>query len=174
MKIYKILSVLLEYPTQELLDHWQEIEQLLPGLEHATAEDIEALREFMAWASDLTLTEFQAHYVKTFDFTPENTLYLTHHLFSEQDRERGPALVDLSEYYKQQGYEISDGELPDYLPLVLEYVAMLDSITDVRLFLRQSAHVADIVAGNLEKIDSPYAPLLRIVERHGRLVEIAA
>ncbi|WP_419607683.1 hypothetical protein, partial [Thiolapillus sp.] len=61
MKIYKILSVLLEYPTQELLDHRQEIEQLLPGLEHATAEDIEALREFMAWASDLTLTEFQAH-----------------------------------------------------------------------------------------------------------------
>jgi len=174
MRIYKILSVLLEYPTRELLDHWSEIEQLLPELEHASPEDLQALKDFMHWAGGLTLTEFQAHYVKTFDFTPENALYLTHHLFSEQDRERGPALVDLSEYYKQQGYEISDGELPDYLPLVLEYVAMLDSITDVRLFLQQSAHVADIVAGNLEKIDSPYAPLLRIVERHGRLVEIAA
>ncbi len=174
MQIYKVVSILLEYPTRELVDHWEEIEQLIPDLEHASQEDKEALAGFMRWAGSLPLTEYQAEYVKTFDFTPENALYLTHHLFEEQDRDRGPALVDLSEYYKAEGFEISDGELPDYLPLVLEYVSMLDSETDARLFLQQSAHVSEIVAGNLEKTLSPYAPLLRIVERHGRLVEIAA
>ena len=174
MQIYKILSILLEYPTQELVDHLQEIEQMIPGLEHTSKADQEALTGFIEWAKSMTLTGHEARYVKTFDFTPEHALYLTHHLFEEQDRDRGPALVDLSEYYKDQGVEISNGELPDYLPLVLEYVSTLDSVMDARLFLKQSAHVADIIAGNLEKIDSPYASLLRIVERHGCLVETAA
>ncbi len=174
MQIYKILSILLEYPTQNLVDHLQEIEQLIPGLEHSSKADQEALTGFIEWASSMTLTEYEGQYVNTFDFTPEHALYLTHHLFEEQDRDRGPALVDLSEYYKDQGVEISNGELPDYLPLVLEYVSTLGSKIDAGLFLQQSAHVSKIIAGNLEKIDSPYAPLLRIVERHGCLVEIAA
>ncbi|MCK5897936.1 MAG: nitrate reductase molybdenum cofactor assembly chaperone [Methylococcales bacterium] len=174
MQIYKILSLLLEYPKPELFEHWSEIKQLIPTLELLTEEDQAAFSEFMSWAGALSLTEYQAHYVNTFDFTPENALYLTHHLFEEQDRERGPALVDLSEYYKAEGFEISDGELPDYLPLVLEYVSTLGTETDIRLFLQQSAHVSDTIAQNLEKINSPYAPLLRIVQRHGRLVDIAA
>jgi nitrate reductase delta subunit len=174
VQVYKILSILLQYPTQESLDHWDEIKALVPKLDHIQEQDKQAIVAFMQWTDSLLLTEQETVYVKTFDFTPEHALYLTHHLFDEQDRDRGPALVNLSEYFQQQGFEISDNELPDYLPLVLEYVSTLDSILDVRLFLQQSAHVAEIVATNLEKIDSPYAPLLRIVERHGRLVKIAA
>ena len=174
MQIYQILSVLLEYPTQEVKDHWEEIEGVISGLDYLSQEDQQALTDFMRWAGGLSLTDYQTEYVKTFDFTPEHALYLTHHLFEEQDRDRGPALVDLSDFYKAQGFEISNGELPDYLPLILEYVSTLESETDARLFLHQSAHVSEIVAGNLEKIENPYAPLLRIVERHGRLVEIAA
>ena len=174
MQVYKILSLLLEYPKQELRDHWGEIKQLISTLKSVSEEDEQALLNFMNWAGALSLTEYQAHYVNTFDFTPDNALYLTHHLFEEQDRERGPALVDLSEYYKAEGFEISEGELPDYLPLVLEYVSTLSTETDVRLFLQQSAHVSDTIANNLEKTESPYAQLLRIVQRHGRLVDIAA
>jgi nitrate reductase delta subunit len=174
MQIYKILSILLQYPTQECVDHRAEIKALVADLEYAREEDKLAIFNFLQWTDSLSLTEYEAIYVKTFDFTPEHALYLTHHLFDEQDRDRGPALVNLSEYFQQQGFEISDGELPDYLPLVLEYVSTLESVTDVRLFLQQSAHVAEIVASNLEKIGSPFAPLLKIVERHGRLVELAA
>ena len=173
MQIYKILSLLLEYPKPELLEHWDEIEQLIPTLEPAGKEDHQVFLDFMAWAAALSLSEYQAHYVNTFDFTPDHALYLTHHLFEEQDRERGPALVDLSEYYKAEGFEISEGELPDYLPLVLEYVSTLSSEMDVRLFLQQSSHVSDTIAQNLEKINSPYAPLLRMVQRHGRIVDVA-
>jgi nitrate reductase delta subunit len=174
MQVYKILSLLLEYPKSELCEHWDEIKQLIPTLALIDEEDQQALFHFMDWAGALSLTEYQAHYVNTFDFTPDNALYLTHHLFEEQDRERGPALVDLSDYYQAEGFKISDNELPDYLPLVLEYVSTLTSETDARLFLQQSVHVSEIIAKNLERIHSPYAPLLRMVQRHGRLLNIAA
>ena len=70
---------------------------MIGGLEHATPEDQQALLDFIAWAQALPFTELQEHYVKIFDLTPDNALYLTHHLFEEQDRARGPALVKLSE-----------------------------------------------------------------------------
>ncbi|MGR9053247.1 MAG: nitrate reductase molybdenum cofactor assembly chaperone [Gammaproteobacteria bacterium] len=174
MRLYKILSLLLDYPTPELKAHWREIETLVSELDGASDADRAQTLDFMHWADALPFTEFQAVYVKTFDLTPDNALYLTHHLFEEQDRDRGPALVDLSEYLAAQGFGILNGELPDYLPLLLEYVSTLASMTEARLFLQQSSHAAQIVADNLDKIQSPYAPLLRIVERHGRLVEIAA
>jgi nitrate reductase delta subunit len=172
MPLYKLLSILLEYPTKELTKHWPEIEEMISTLNDSA--DKAPIKQFIAWAQQLSLTQFQANYVKTFDFTPDNALYLTHHLFEEQDRERGPALIELSEYYEAEGFEISDGELPDYLPLVLEYVSTMADEISARLFLYQSVHASEIVAQNLEKINSPYASLLRIVERHGRLAELAA
>ena len=174
MRLYKLLSVLLEYPKPDLIAHIGEIEGTIPALEQATGEDREALRTFLAWARGLPLTEVQAHYVKTFDLTPDNALYLTHHLFEEQDRARGPALVRLSEYFTQQGFEIDRGELPDYLPLILEYVSTLPDIASARHFLEQTTEVANVLAKNLATVESPYAALLSIVERHGRISELAA
>ncbi len=171
--IYKLLAILLDYPTQELSEHWSEIENTLSTLENLDEADKAVLQTFTDWAQSMPLIKLQTNYVKTFDQSPSNALYLTHHLFEEQDRERGPALVELAEYYKSQGFEIDNGELPDYLPLVLEYVSSLEPL-DARLFLQQSAHASEIIADNLEKCESPYAPLLRLVERHGRLAEIAA
>lgn len=170
MRVYKILALLLEYPDQELREHWDEIKLEIARLE----TDRRVLETFVAWAESLPLTELQAVYVKTFDLNPDNALYLTHHLFEEQDRERGPALVHLSEYFKTEGLELAGGELPDYLPLLLEYASTLDDATSARLFLRESAHVSEILARNLESIDSPYAPLLRLVARHGRLAGLTA
>jgi nitrate reductase delta subunit len=171
--IYKLLALLLDYPTEELSEHWLEIEEMLSTLDNLDEVDKAVLETFTQWAQSMPLIKLQTNYVKTFDQSPSNALYLTHHLFEEQDRERGPALVELAEYYKSQGFEIDNGELPDYLPLVLEYVSSLEPL-DARLFLQQSAHASEIIADNLEKCESPYAPLLRLVERHGRLAEIAA
>ena len=120
------------------------------------------------------MTELQAHYVKTFDLTPDNALYLTHHLFEEQDRARGPALVRLSEYFTQQGFEIDRGELPDYLPLILEYVSTLPDMASARGFLEQTTDVANVLAKNLALMESPYAALLCMVARHGKVSDLAA
>ncbi|NOQ17016.1 MAG: nitrate reductase molybdenum cofactor assembly chaperone [Methyloprofundus sp.] len=173
-QVYKVLAVLLEYPRQELVDNWDEMQQLVATLPDLSDEDKSRLVDFITWASGLTLTKLQAKYVDSFDMTAENSLYLTYHLFDEQDRERGPALIQLSELYKSTGFEISDGELPDYLPLILEYVSTMDDAASAQTFLKQTSQAADIIASNLEKHTSPYAPLVRIVESHGLLADIAA
>lgn len=173
-QIYKILSVLLEYPRQDLLDNWSELETIIAGMPDLNAQDKSKLNDFIGWASQLSLTEFQAKYVDDFDMTAENSLYLTYHLFDEQDRDRGPALIELAELYKSTGFEIGDGELPDYLPLILEYVSTMDDTQSARAFLNQTTQAMDIIASNLEKNTSPYAPLLRVVEHQGQLAEIAA
>lgn len=174
MRLYKIISILLEYPSQELSEHWNELEDGIASLDNTSEADQTVLHDFIDWAKNLPLLTFQANYVKTFDQSPSNALYLTHHLFEEQDRERGPTLVELSDYFKSEGFEIENNELPDYLPLILEYVSTLEDETQARFFLKQSADACEIVAANLESIESPYAPLLRVIERHGRLAELAA
>ncbi len=173
-QIYKLLSVLLEYPKKDLTDHWGKLNQLINELPDLSAEDKKILSGFIQWASSLSLTKFQAEYVDNFDMTAENSLYLTYHLFDEQDRDRGPALIQLSELYKSTGFEIGDGELPDYLPLILEYVSTMDDKPSAQAFLQQTSQAAEIIASNLEKNESPYAPLVRMVERHGHVEDIAA
>ena len=173
-QIYKVLSILLEYPTKDLVAHWDDINQLINVLTNLTSEDKKLLNGFTLWASSLSLTKFQAEYVNNFDMTAENSLYLTYHLFDEQDRDRGPALIELTELYKTTGFEIGSGELPDYLPLILEYVSTMDDKASALSFLQQTAQAADIIASNLEKNESPYAPLVRMVARHGHVEDIAA
>jgi len=173
-QIYKIISILLEYPSKDLVAHWEDINQLITELPNAAADDKKILTGFILWASSLPLTRFQAEYVDNFDMTADNSLYLTYHLFDEQDRDRGPALIELSELYKSTGFEINSGELPDYLPLILEYVSTMDDMTSAQAFLQQTSQAAGIIASNLEKNESPYAPLVRMVEHHGHVADIAA
>ena len=173
-QVYKVLSILLEYPTKDLVAHWEDVNQLITELPNLESEDKKILSGFTLWASSLSLTKFQAEYVNNFDMTAENSLYLTYHLFDEQDRDRGPALIELAELYKSTGFEISDGELPDYLPLILEYVSTMDDEASAQAFLQQTSQAAGIIASNLEKNESPYAPLVRMVERHGHVADIAA
>lgn len=172
MRLYKMLSVLLTYPDQEFWYHLDKIESLVTELE-ATPEDKEALSGFLHNLRGRSLIELQEDYVQTFDLTPDNTLHLTHHLFEEQDRNRGPTLIHLSEYFKSSGYELVENELPDYLPLLLEYVSTLEDRISARFFLRETNPAVAIIAENLEKTSSPYASLLRIVERHGQTASLA-
>ncbi|MCE5180665.1 MAG: nitrate reductase molybdenum cofactor assembly chaperone [Betaproteobacteria bacterium] len=174
MLIYKILSALLEYPDQELVDNLPSIQKLLDESVDADAEEKESLRQFMTWLGNGDLTELQASYVKTFDMTPEHSLHLTHHLFGDDnDRNRGPALIDLGELYKDYGVKSVTNELPDYLPLILEFVAMLDE-DEGRVFLSDAIKVLTVLTNNLNKAQSPYAPLLSIVKSRATPACIAA
>jgi len=173
-EVYKVISILLQYPKKDLVENWDEIKLFITELPNVNEEDKTLLLGFIEWASSLSLTKLQVEYVNNFDMTAENSLYLTYHLFDEQDREKGPALVELAELYKSTGIEIDSGELPDYLPLILEYVSTMNDEESARLFLQQTALAAGIIATNLEKNESPYAPLIRIIERHGQVVDIAA
>lgn len=172
MTIYTLLSRLLDYPQPELKAHVAAMRGLLdhePTLSSAERSTLGAFLDYLAATPQLTLEE---RYVQTFDMVPEHSLHLTHHLFGD-DRGRGPALVDLGEHYKGMGLEVKAGELPDYLPLILEYVSTLDDM-EARLFLADAHKVVTVIAANLEQAASPYAPLLRLVEERGQLVRLAS
>ncbi len=171
MHIYTILARLLDYPDSELMDNLSEIADLLQADTDISAQERDALMKLISWMRLHDLTGLQGEYVQTFDMTPEHDLHLTHHLFGD-DSGRGPALIDLSEHYKSTGLEMEDGEIPDYLPLILEYVSTLDEL-QARVFLGDAAKVIKVLADNLEKKESPYARLLRIVENRGHLAQAA-
>lgn len=171
MRIYRVLARLLDYPDGELMESIPEIIALLKKDPEVDAQERDALLQLIFWMQLHDLTGLQGDYVQTFDMTPEHDLHLTHHLFGD-DRGRGPALIDLSEHYKSAGLEMESGEIPDFLPLILEYLSTLDEM-QARFFLGDAAKVVKVLAENLEKAGSPYAKLLRIVENRGRLAQAA-
>ena len=182
MLIYKFLATLLDYPGGEYVADLRlavkaegGAASLLVALdpERTFSEEEHAdLATFIEWMLGRDQTDLEADYVKTFDLTPEHSLHLTHHVFGD-DKNRGPALIDLSEFYKSYGLQHDEHEIPDYLPLMLEFVSQLDE-TEVRVFLSDAAKVFQVLAANLEKAESPYAPLIRVIENHGSLVQLAA
>ena len=174
MPVYKIVSALLDYPSQELIDNLPEIR-----LETGKSQDVdlaekEALRKLLDHLASTPLIELQEEYVKTFDLTPEHSLHLTHHLFGDDnDRNRGPALIDLGELYKDYGIATTTNELPDYLPLILEFAAMLED-NEATTFLADANKVLTVLTDNLTKAGSPYSPLLSIVKSRATLTRLAA
>lgn len=166
MRLYSILSVLLDYPDEDLKDHLDEIETLLDDEAGLAAPERDAIRNVVRWLKQTDLLDLQQHYVQTFDLTQDHSLHLTHHTHGES-RERGPALIDLAEHYRAHGFEVTAGELPDFLPLVLEYVNTLDAVA-ARLFLHDVGDALKRLADNLARAASPYAPLAQVVEARGR------
>ena len=171
MVIYRLLARLIDYPTGEMLENLPEIGKLIEEDSTISASEKEGLNEFISWLRGSELLRLQENYVNTFDMVPEHDLHLTHHLFGD-DRGRGPALVDLSEHYKAAGLDVAAKEIPDFLPLILEYVSTLDDM-GARVFLGDAAKVLTVLAANLEKAESPYAKLMRIIENRGHLAKAA-
>ena len=172
MQIYKLLSALLEYPDQELIDHLPELREHVTQCLDTDTTERDALHVFITYLQSKPLTTLQEDYVQTFDLTPEHSLHLTHHLFGD-DKNRGPALIDLGELYKDYGVEVVTNELPDYLPLVLEFIAYLDD-NEATVFLSDAHKVLSVLTENLSKANSAYAALLSIVAGRATLTLLAA
>ncbi len=172
MILYNVLARLLDYPVAELKTHQVEIREALANELEIRDEERQAIGDFLDHMAQTSLLELEQEYVQTFDMVPEHSLHLTHHLFGD-DRGRGPALVDLGEHYKGMGLEAKEGELPDYLPLILEYVSTLEEI-EAQIFLADAVKVLTVIAANLENSNNRYAPLLRLVEQRGLRLRMAS
>jgi nitrate reductase delta subunit len=158
-KTFKILSALLSYPTQEVQEAApllrRELRQeglLSPSAESKIVELVDAVE-----AADLY--DLQERYVDLFDRGRSLSLYLFEHVHGES-RDRGQAMIDLKSLYERRGLAIDSRELPDYLPLFLEFLSMLP-FDEARRLLGQTAHIVEALAGRLEKRKSPYAQALR-------------
>jgi len=171
MKVFNVLSKLIDYPSDELMENLDSVIEFVSESSEIDDSEKKIIMEFISWMRIHTTTGIQQSYVETFDMVPEHDLHLTHHIFGD-DNGRGPALIDLSEHFKNEGLEVKDGEIPDFLPLILEYVATLDDM-ESRVFLGDAKKIIKVIADNLDEAKSPYAKLIRIVEKRSYLAQAA-
>ena len=147
MRSLRVLSRLLAYPSAEL---WQQLE----ALKQVLAEDgflkpktLKALNGFIEELSTLDLMQAQEDYVELFDRGRAHCLHLYEHVHGES-RFRGQAMIDLAGRYAEKGLQIGVGELPDYLPVFLEYI----SICEPEEGLETLSNAAPIIATLGEKL----------------------
>lgn len=162
MRAFKVLAILLTYPEQDWIDHVDELEQALAQENPGTA------RILVPWFAQLRTTDLialQERYVATFDSTPEYSLHLLEHTLG-QARERGGALADMVERYRAHGLEIDANELPDYLPMFLEFVALLPP-REARLELARFLPTIQRIKARLEQAANPYAAVFAVLEGIG-------
>lgn len=169
MRIFNVLSKLLDYPDDELIENLDNITTIVNDLNDVSNNEKAIINEFISWMKSHTFIGLQQAYVDTFDMVPEHDLHLTHHIFGD-DKNRGPALIDLSEHFKQNGLEVKKKEIPDFLPLLLEYASTLDEIGS-KIFLGDAKKIIKLLADNLDKAKSPYAKLIRLIEKRSYLVK---
>jgi nitrate reductase molybdenum cofactor assembly chaperone NarJ/NarW len=155
MSLYSLLSVLLTYPEAELIDALPEIRAALDRNPDAHV----VLAPLVDNLASAPLIELQESYVATFDRTPAHSLHLFEHVHGES-RERGQALVDLLNEYRRFGFEPATNELPDYVPLFVEFLGAIAAeghADDARRLLGDAIDVMAALGERLERASSPYA-----------------
>jgi nitrate reductase delta subunit len=158
-KIYKLCSLALQYPDEELLAARPELAVAAAGLPRAEAAL--ALGRFFDWWAETPEIELAQRYVETFDLYKRSSLYLTYYALGDK-RERGQALLRLRKLYRAAGLPQTGSELPDYLPLMLEFAAAA-APGQGELVLREHRSALELVCLSLHEQDSPYADVLDAV-----------
>jgi nitrate reductase delta subunit len=160
-KALKIVSLLLTYPNAELHAALPDLKLALgeAGLDARRGLLLERLIDDLA-ACDLY--DAQERYVFLFDRTRSLSLHLFEHVHGES-RDRGQAMVDLMAMYEADGFEIDAKELPDYLPLFLEYLSVKPA-DEAGELLGQTAHILAVLRERLKKRKSIYANAFAVLE----------
>lgn len=163
MKTYRILALLLRYPEADWLAALPELEAVLHEERRANRHAGERLQPLLTYLHDTPLIEVQTHFVSTFDRNPAHGLYLCEHLYGES-RARGTAMVQLLTHYRDAGLDLDCDELPDHIPVFLEFLSILDK-RDVQQRLRPVAGVLRQLAQRLEQAQTPYACVFTALNR---------
>lgn len=159
---YASLGRMLDYPWEKegLLAAFKVVSGQLPQHEAECA-----MAPFAAFVETSTAAQIQEEYVATFDFSPKVAPYLGHHLFGDNQK-KGEYLIRLKGEYGRYGYAPPGNELPDYLPLVLGFLAHRARLESG---ISQGAFIAGSVLPGVEKLaasfeasrpDSPWRPVV--------------
>jgi nitrate reductase delta subunit len=162
MQTFRVLSALLSYPEQELLDALRDCREVLDREALVPPAERAALHAFIGRLAGTELLDAQECYVALFDRNRSLSLHIYEHLHGES-RDRGQAMVRLSELYRLHGLDIFARELPDYLPLFLEFLSLLPERA-ARSMLADAAHVIAALHGKLRARGSAYAAVMAAVE----------
>ena len=154
----RVMSHLLSYPDETLREHLPELRQALKdedALSNSRWNEINDLIERLEKRPGLAS---ESSYVELFDRGRGTSLHLFEHVHGDS-RDRGPAMIDLIKTYQEAGLYLQDGELPDYLPVVLQF-ASTQPQAEARAFMGEIAHIIRAIFSALLRRESPYASVL--------------
>ena len=165
MSMLKLVSVLLEYPSDEL---WRHGDELLAAASDASVPSSRR-KPLTAFIQELLALEpmaAQERWIGLFDRGRAMSLLMFEHIHGES-RDRGQAMVDLMQTYRDKGFVVSSSELPDYLPLLLEYLSQRPA-EEVLDWLRHTGHILELLAARAGERSSSYALLFEILVEIGQ------
>ncbi|BDH45627.1 nitrate reductase molybdenum cofactor assembly chaperone [Salmonella enterica subsp. enterica serovar Choleraesuis] len=149
-----VISRLLEYPDSELMANHQELCEVVTGSDLLSGNQKQALNQFITTLAAKDLLDAQSEYGELFDRGRATSLLLFEHVHGES-RDRGQAMVDLLAQYEQAGLELTQRELPDHLPLYLEYLAQSPE-NQARQGLTDIAPILALLSARLQQRDCAY------------------
>ena len=151
----KALSLILSYPTRALQQAMPEIGAILASDTRLTSAARRALRPLIDDLRSRDIYDLEETYVGLFDRSRTLSLNLFEHVHGES-RDRGGAMVSLVEMYRDAGFEPATSELPDHLPVLLEFLSLRPG-TEARDTLAEAAHILEALQTRLTRRDSTYA-----------------
>ena len=161
----RVLAGLLSYPDERMRRHLGDMRDTLHGERALTLERLAELDALIDALSSGDALEAEANYVQLFDRGRATSLHLFEHVHGDS-RDRGPAMIDLAQTYEKSGLYLAPGELPDFLPVVLEFVSTQPA-REARDFLAEMAHIFNAIFSALQQRESAYASVI------GALLELA-
>ena len=162
MKTFKAISLLLCYPESDWLEALPELEAALQDEAEINSDAASKMAPLFAQLRETSLIALQENYVATFDRNPSHSLHLFEHIHGES-RDRGSAMIDLLNEYWKYDFDASSSELPDYVPLFLEFLSLVDDAEALNL-LGDAVHVLATIGRKLDANGSPYATAFQILE----------
>lgn len=154
----RVLAHLLRYPDDGLRQHLPALQQALQAERALGNRRLAELGTLIQRLHQQPAMRTEAEYVELFDRGRRTALHLFEHVHGDS-RDRGPAMVDLAQTYEAAGLYLAEGELPDYLPVALEY-ASTQPPAQARAFLSEIAHILRVVFSALLERQSGYASVL--------------
>lgn len=151
----RALAALLGYPSDELTGHIDDIRLALDTEAALPRGARQGLEPLLGRLETGDLLDLQAEYSDLFDRSRALSLHLFEHVHGES-KERGQAMIDLGEQYLAHGLMLEEGELPDYVPVFVEFASCLTPV-EARETLAQPAHVFAALAERLGERGSAYA-----------------
>jgi len=162
MKTFKVISMLLMYPESDWLAALPEMHAALVGEAGLNGDAPTHLAPLFDLLHETRLIALQENYVATFDRNPSHSLHLFEHIHGES-RDRGSAMIDLLNEYWKYDFDASSSELPDYVPLFLEFLSLLPAEEALEL-LGDAVHVLATIGRKLDANGSPYATAFQVLE----------
>ncbi|WP_322987605.1 nitrate reductase molybdenum cofactor assembly chaperone [Hoeflea sp.] len=157
-RTFKALSALLTYPSTELQEAIPAIREVFASEPILTADAVAAIEPLLAEFESCDIYDLQERYVLLFDRSRTLSLNLFEHIHGE-GRDRGGAMVDLLETYRAEGFDLVGTELPDHLPVLLEFASTLP-LPAAREILADAGHIIAVLAERLTRRETPYAAVL--------------